>query len=214
MYDMDDYMEAALEQGMDLDPHQLSGLFETAASGVTGGASALQAWMERQGELSAGQSAPYGETPPGFTWPAAVPMRPQNWNFDTEPDSYKIALGDTFAGLSATYLGTPMRWREIWNIQPDQYRYSRSPDRIMPGEWIFMPPDATATLLAAYGEPPPPGATPAPEPPGGYPTPVGPAPKGAPPGVGPEPTTTKKKSILPWVIGGGAAAALAAYALT
>ena len=104
-------------------------------------------WTKTQGDI------PPEETP-GSGWPGAVPIRPSNWNMDTDPDSYQIAWGDTFAGLSATYLGTPLRWREIWNQQPDTYRYSRSPDRIMPGEWIFMPPDASATLRAALGQAP------------------------------------------------------------
>lgn len=213
MLDFDDLQEAAMEQGIDLSPEDLSAelgdVFQPAGDWVPGGeappdpTSPYGTWTKTQGDI------PPEETP-GSGWPGAVPIRPANWNMDTDPDSYMIAWGDTYAGLSSTYLGTPMRWREIWNEQPDTYRWNRSPDRIMPGEWIFMPPDASATLRAALGHPPEPGDKPAPVPPGGYPTPVGPAPA---PGVGPEPAPAKK-SKLPYYVGAGALAALGLYALS
>lgn len=48
--------------------------------------------------------------------PGAVPVRPENWDLDSEPyATYKIAAGDTFYGLAATYLGTGARWNEIYS---------------------------------------------------------------------------------------------------
>lgn len=204
MFDADDLQEAALESGIDMDwlewgDLQLGQIIPGTSDNPP--TSDYGRWVQTQGEI------PKTETP-GSGWPGAVPMRPGNWNMDTDPDSYKIAWGDTLAGLSATYLGTPLRWREIWDQQPDSYRYSHTADQLMPGQWIFMPPDASATLRAALGEQPLPGDKPAPPPPGGYPQPAGPP---APPPSGP--SATKKKSILPWVIGGAAVAALAVVAL-
>jgi hypothetical protein len=212
MYDYDDLCLVALEHGIDLDPAdveriQLGQILQSPGDWMPGAeappepTSDYGRWTKTQGDI------PPEETP-GSGWPGAVPIRPSNWNMDTDPDSYQIAWGDTFAGLSATYLGTPLRWREIWNQQPDTYRYSRSPDRIMPGEWIFMPPDASATLRAALGQPPEPGDKPAPAPPGGYPTPVGPTP----PGMKPEPE--KKKSKLPYIAAAIGIGALGLYALS
>lgn len=202
MLDWDDLQEAAFESGVDMDWQdyglQLGQII--APNSDNPPSSDYGRWVQTQGEIPKEQT-------PGSGWPQAVPMRPANWNMDTDPDSYKVALGDTYAGLAATYLGTPIRWREIWNEQPDEYRYSHSPDVLFPGEWLFMPQDASATLRAALGEPPEPGDKPAPPPPGGYPAPVGPAP--APGAV----TETKKKNWLPWVIGGGIAAAVAVVAL-
>lgn len=199
----DDLQEAAFESGMDFDPQtQLGQVFEPSSDDIP---SDQQGWVQTQGEIPA-------EETPGSGWPAAVPIRPANWDVTTDPDSYMVAWGDTLAGLAATYLGTPMRWREIWDQQPDAYRFSHSPDDLMPGQWLFMPPDASATLRAALGQPPEPGDRPAPAPPGGYPTPVGPS---APPGQAPGgTTTTTKKKIWPWVAGGVGVAALAAYALS
>jgi hypothetical protein len=215
-YDLDDLHEAALEAGIDLDWLQWDGgpelgqILQHPGDWYPGATdeppppqSDYGSWVQTQGDI------PKEETP-GSGWPAAVPIRPANWNMDTDPDSYKIAWGDTLAGLSATYLGTPMRWKEIWDQQPDSYRWSHSPDKLMPGQWIFMPPDASATLRAALGQPPEPGDKPAPPPPGGYPAPAGPV---TPPGEAPT-AKKKKKSILPWVVGGGALAALAAYAMS
>lgn len=220
MYDYDDVQEAAFESGIDFDPFEWGA--QQAELGYLVGPQLdpypssdqppetdYGRWVTTQGDIPASETA-------GSGWPGAVPIRPANWNMDTDPDSYKIAWGDTYAGLAATYLGTPQRWREIWDQQPDMYRASRSADRIMPGEWIFMPPDASATLRAALGEPPETGDRPAPAPPGGYPAPVGPPPPpGGPPPAGvTAPSKKKKKNYLPWIIGGGAVAALAAYALS
>lgn len=129
-------------------------------------------------------------------WPAAVPIRPDRWDEDTR--SYRIDWGDTLSGLAATYLGDHARWREIWNEQDTAWRMSRDPDELGVGEWIRMPLDAYATLLAATGRGGdiPPGAKPAQPPPGGY-KPVGPQEK-------------KKKAIWPWIAGIGGGGVLAA----
>lgn len=134
---------------------------------------ATDSWVEAQGDIYPGDPArPGGSLPPGFGWPAAVAIRPGRW--DLESSSYKVAVGDTIAGLAATYLGSPQRLMEIWMIQTPERRARSSADVIYPEEWLYMPPDAEATLRAAVGLPPgESGGTAAPPPPGGYAT-IGP----------------------------------------
>ena len=93
------------------------------------------------------------KTPSG--WPAAVTVRPDNWNMKLQPATYRIAVGDTLAGLAATYLGSPARWKEIWDLQPGQFRVSNSPDKIFPGQVFLMPDEARDNLKAwiAAGKP-------------------------------------------------------------
>ncbi len=93
------------------------------------------------------------ETPSG--WPAAVTVRPDNWNMTLQPATYTIASGDTLSGLAATYLGSPARWREIWDMQPAARRLGQSPDVIAPGEVFLMPDEARDNLKAwlAAGKP-------------------------------------------------------------
>ena len=66
-----------------------------------------------------------------------------------------IAAGDTLSGLAATYLGSPARWKEIWNLMPAQFRFSHSPDVITPGDVFNMPDEARDNLKAwlAMGKP-------------------------------------------------------------
>lgn len=127
-------------------------------------------WITGQPDIHPGDPVP-GQTPPGFGWPAAVPIRPGRWDLSTR--AYKVASGDTIAGLSATYLGTPQRLMEIWTLQSGTRRAKSSADVIWPEEWLSMPPDAEATLRAAVGLPQTGQGTPAPPPPGGYQIPGG-----------------------------------------
>lgn len=87
------------------------------------------------------------ELPHGTGWPSAVPIRPANWNVPL--CTYKLAYGDTLSGLAATYLNSPQRWSEIWAEQSDVMRSTRSPDKLNAGEWIAMPQEALATMLAS-----------------------------------------------------------------
>jgi hypothetical protein len=95
----------------------------------------------------------YGEehtfnAPEAFSgWPAAVSVRPANWNLDPQPAQYTIAAGDTLAGLAATYLGDPARVMEIWMLQDQQYRWSHSADTIFPGEVFAMPDEARDNFI-------------------------------------------------------------------
>jgi len=93
------------------------------------------------------------ETPSG--WPAAVNVRPDNWNMSLQPATYTIASGDTLAGLAATYLGAPHRWKEIWDLQPASFRFNNSPDVLGPGMVFLMPDEARDNLKAwlAAGKP-------------------------------------------------------------
>ncbi len=75
-------------------------------------------------------------------WPAAVPARPENWKFDVKPAEYVIASGDTLAGLAWTYLGSPNRWQELWDMQPQVYRWNHSPNDLKPGQLWPMPEEA------------------------------------------------------------------------
>lgn len=146
-----------------------------------------------------------GDELPGSGWPAAVPVRPGNWDVGTS--SYKLAWGDTLAGLAATYLGSPQRWKEIWNEQSDTFRTSNNPDELTAGTWIRMPLDALATLCAATGAcDSPPGGKPATPPPGGW-KPTGPPSKPTPG------TPLAKKPDNTMLYAGGAAALVAAYLL-
>jgi nucleoid-associated protein YgaU len=69
---------------------------------------------------------PFAPAPVGNPGPSD--FRPGNWNFET--CTYTIASGDTLTGLARTYLGAPERWREIWDMQPQEWRFSHSPDGI------------------------------------------------------------------------------------
>lgn len=82
-------------------------------------------------------------------WPAPVPVRPERW-IETPSGAlwqYRVALGDTYSGLAGTYLGSPSRWKEIWDVQPDTYRWTHSPDVLGVDEVINMPDEARDNLL-------------------------------------------------------------------
>lgn len=193
-----DNMDTMLELGIDppgLGQIQPGGDAPPSAIDAAESAAA-SAYQQGYGGWATSQEDVPAEDVPGAAsgWPSAVPIRPARWDVDTS--SYRVAYGDTLSGLAATYLGTPTRFREIWDCQDSQFRMSRSMDELMVDEWIRMPPDALATLYAALGEPPPPGTTPAPPPPGGYPAPAGPAA----PGV--------KKKKTNWALVGGIGAGI------
>jgi hypothetical protein len=106
----------------------------------------------------AGAPAPAGSTFTG--WPGAVPFRRDAWNF--AEGWYILQRDDTFAGLAATYLGSPARWMEIWSLQ--SYRYTKAPDPssvkpgrplVQVGERVIMPAEATdrAKELVSTGAP-------------------------------------------------------------
>jgi len=159
-----------------------------------------KAWLEEQADIPVGGKGPYGTVPSGFGWPSAVPIRPSRWDLDTS--SYQVASGDTVSGLAATYLGDPARWSEIWSIQTGQRKAKSSADYLYPNEWLYMPPDALATLYAAVGLPPDEtGGTPATAPPGGYVITGG---VGAGTDVAERQAADKRKKLL--LIGGGIAA--------
>lgn len=80
------------------------------------------------------------QLPPGFVAPGAVDVRPANWDLDAEPHAtYKLAWGDTYVGLSATYLGEGARWREIWDLNRALHP---NPDQIGVAQVIDMPDEA------------------------------------------------------------------------
>ena len=99
-------------------------------------------------DIEAGSSTPSG-------WPAAVTVRPDNWDLSLPPATYMIAAGDTLSGLAATYLGAPNRVMEIWSMQPADFRLNNSMDKINPGQIFNMPDEARDNLKAwlALGQP-------------------------------------------------------------
>lgn len=144
------------------------------------------------GQAIAGAAAVAAGEQTGLGWPAAVPVRPSHWDLTVDPATYMVATGDTIAGLAATYLGSPTRWIEIWQMQPQEERANRSADNISPGERLLMPEEAKINFLKLKKGQPIPGDQP-------------------PPLVLPG---KEKKSKLPWLLAGGAAAAGAAYLYT
>lgn len=98
------------------------------------------------------------DIPPGTT-PGAVPFRPDNWNFNLDPAEYVIAGGDTLTGLAITYLGEGARWKELWNMQPQSYRFTHSPDDLNVGQMWPMPQEASDKAKLLSQEIPPGGVT-------------------------------------------------------
>ena len=91
-----------------------------------------------------------GGLPAGFVAPGAVPVRPDNWNADAKPFArYRLASGDTYAGLAATYLGSNTRWREIWDLNRAKHP---SADKIFAGEVISMPNEARDNFRKMSGK--------------------------------------------------------------
>lgn len=83
-------------------------------------------------------------TPPGFVAPGAVPVVPSAWKIDAQPYArYTLQWGDTYVGLSATYLGEGARWKEIWNLNRAQHP---DPDTIYVTQVINMPEEARQKL--------------------------------------------------------------------
>lgn len=87
--------------------------------------------------------------------PGAVPVREANW--DLEACTYRIASGDTFVGLAATYLGDGGRWREIWEPNADQFP---DPDTIMHTGPLDMRGEACDRMKAFVKKGKPPGTKP------------------------------------------------------
>jgi len=84
-------------------------------------------------------------------WPPPAAYRPGNWDFDAS--TYVLAFGDTLSGLAITYLGSPQRWKEIWDAQPQDFRFSHSPDKLMAGQKINMPLEARDMAKAMLADP-------------------------------------------------------------
>jgi hypothetical protein len=147
--------------------------------------------------LDLGPDIPEGANLPASGWPAAVAVRPGNWNVQAR--DYKLAWGDTLSGLAATYLGTPQRWSEIWAEQSDQFRLNNNPDKLHAGTWLRMPVGAVDTLYCAYGRNPPSGKACAGAPPGGYKT------------TGTDPFSGQDSNAMMYA--GAAAALVAAYVI-
>lgn len=80
---------------------------------------------------------------PADGFPASPPFRPGNWDF--EASKYTIASGDTLSGLSRLYLGSPLRWRELWN--PNKARFP-NPDRIPVLSVLAFPLEARDSAIA------------------------------------------------------------------
>lgn len=137
-------------------------------------------WDAAQGLCVEGVEPP--RLPGDFVAPGAVKVRPNNWDLEGQPyATYKLAWGDTYVGLSATYLGDGARWREIWDLNRT---ITPNPDAIYVSQVINMPDEARDKLKRWL---------------------VGP--KDKPPGELPKtPTVTEQaKRYGPWVVAGAAA---------
>lgn len=144
-------------------------------------------------------------------WPPPAAYRPGNWDF--EQSMYSLAFGDTLSGLSITYLGTPQRWKEIWNANDQNWRWTHNPDKLMAGEKIRMPLEARDMAKAMLADK---SANPMPSTIGKKaPIPVAGENPNAPTVAGGTVAAVeaKGKKNLPLLIGGGVAAAGAAYFL-
>ncbi|OGS00209.1 MAG: hypothetical protein A2V88_08350 [Elusimicrobia bacterium RBG_16_66_12] len=112
-----------------------------------------------------GGQGPYGETPPGFVAPGAVPPRPEKWQLDAQPFAVlTITSGDTLVGLSATYLGDGGRWREIYDTGWNRSKFA-SPDRLDHTGPLQMPEEARANMKNWLAKGAPPGTLPGNPPP-------------------------------------------------
>jgi hypothetical protein len=103
---------------------------------------------------------PSGSTAAISGWPGAVPFRPDAWDFTR--GVYTLQQGDTFSGLASTYLQSPARYLEIWQLQPYRYTKAIDPSSVTPsrplvraGEPVIMPLEATerAKSLVRAGAP-------------------------------------------------------------
>lgn len=123
------------------------------------------------------------QIPEGFIAPGAVPVVITAWDADAQPYAqYTLQWGDTYVGLSATYLGDGARWKEIWNLNRAQHP---DPDTIYVSQTINMPDEARDKFKRWLK--------------GGQ--------KGKPGELPAEPTTTEKvRSAAPWIIAAAVAA--------
>ncbi|MDP3909783.1 MAG: hypothetical protein Q8Q14_05285 [Gemmatimonadales bacterium] len=76
-------------------------------------------------------------------WPAAVPLRLDNWDLDA--GLYRVASGDTASGLAYTYLGLPNRWKWIWDVRKPDWT---DPNKLAVDQVLQMPDDAIAFAKA------------------------------------------------------------------
>ena len=91
-----------------------------------------------------------GDPPATSGWPAPVPLRADNWRETDQGLRYMLIMGDTLSGMSATYLGRPERWREIWDLNSARLRpLGRTPDSMFEGDLLVMPNEAIAVAAGA-----------------------------------------------------------------
>jgi len=113
----------------------------------------------------AGPPGPFGDTPPGFVAPGAVPPRPEKWDLDHQPFAHlTLTYGDTLVGLAKTYLGAGGRWTEIWNTGGNRSKIP-DPDVIMTTGPLDMPEEARANMVNWLNKGQPPGSLPGNTPP-------------------------------------------------
>lgn len=86
--------------------------------------------------------------PLGILKPQPPAFHAANWQ-DGSP-VYIVAPGDTWSGLAHLYLGSPMRWRTLWECNTNQFP---DPDTLRAGDAIVMPVEAVSAkkLLLAKG---------------------------------------------------------------
>jgi hypothetical protein len=139
-----DYEEEAMLAGVE---PQLAQVIETppGETPITAGPPPAQ-WQEYGIDPKDLIAVMKGEST-GSGWPAEVNVEPAAW-VSLDPPRYQIQGGDTWSGLAATYLGAHERWRDLWDEQPQSYRWSHSPDKLGIGEVVNMSAEARDNFVA------------------------------------------------------------------
>lgn len=99
--------------------------------------------------------------PPDFVAPGPTELHPERWDLDN--CTYTVAYGDTFVGITKTYLDpSGQRWREVWDPNRDVAPYpdplsaaqaGASPEQggIFPGDVLRMPAEACDNMRRWLG---------------------------------------------------------------
>lgn len=81
--------------------------------------------------------------PPDFVAPGPTALHPERWDLDASPCTYTMAYGDTYVGITKTYLDpSGVRWREVWRPNKAQHP---NPDMTQGGT-IVMPEEACENM--------------------------------------------------------------------
>lgn len=112
-------------------------------SGINYGTAAQETGLGAPPGTEAGGTPPTPKPPVyGSGWPPARPFVAAAWRVTVDGPRYTLQSGDTFSGLSWTYLGDPARWKEISSLNPQH-----GPSSWPAGALIVMPDEAVAYAI-------------------------------------------------------------------